>query len=260
MSSENYQIYFTFLVERHKESQSALTEWWEETAFEYGIPDYPRTYTDDSYTLIRNHPLMLMAQCQRMRLMSHDYCTQLRKTKFRRFSVYFFSLIFLIYLFFIALYTVIILQTKNPKYYYDLYNASGNTSGDIINWDYGFDSGLCKRVGTYLVQSENVEARKTTVQNAAIRALEVYLIVFLAKNVLLILACTPRWLRKMAYYFEGLALILAFIYVRDDTSWQTSLNFRCPIQWELVSTIHSIHKSKFLVTISVIFVVYKILH
>jgi hypothetical protein len=245
----NYQIYFTFSGERHDESQLAVVRWWKKTSFEYGIPDYPRTYTNDSYTLIRNHPLLLMAQCQQTRLMSHEYCTQLRAAKFRRFSRYFFALIFLMYLFFIALYTVLILQTKHPKYYYDLYNASGNTSGNIINWDYGFDSGLCQRVGIYLVQSGNVEARKTNLQAGLILALDVFLIAFLAKNVLLILACTPRWLRKMAYYMEGLALILAFVYVNDDKSWQTPLNFRCPIQWELVSKINTINNLKHLVNI-----------
>jgi hypothetical protein len=212
-------------------------KWWESTAFEHDKPDYRRPYTDDSYTLIRNHPLLLMAQCQQMDLMSLDFCTKLRAAKFNRFSGWVFALIFLIYLLFVAIYTVVILQVKHPQYYYDLYNSSGNTSGQNINWDYGFDSQLCQQVGIYLVQSGNVQALKSDLYRKATLALDVFLIVFLAKNVLLILATFPRLFRKTGYYLEILSFILAFIFINDDQSWQTSLNFRCPIQWQVVSTV-----------------------
>jgi hypothetical protein len=128
--------------------------------------------------------------------------------------------------------------SKQPQYYYDLYNSSGNTSGQAINWDYGF-SEVCQQVGIYLVQSGNTDARKTTVQHGEILALDVFLIIFLVKNIILILVSFPRFFRKVAYYFEALALILCYIYIRDDATWQTSLNFRCPIQWQVVSTLIS---------------------
>ncbi len=212
-------------------------KWWESTAVEYGARDYRQPYTDDSYTLIRNHPLLLMAQCQQMSLMCLDFCTQLRAAKFRRFSRWFFALIFLIYLFFVAIYSVIILQVMHPQYYYDLYNSSGNTSGQNINWDYGFSSQLCQQVGIYLIQSGNVEASKSDLYRKATYVLDAFLIVFVVKNVLLILAAFPRLFRKLGYFLEILSFILAFIFIYDNPSWQTSLNFRCPIQWQLVSTV-----------------------
>jgi hypothetical protein len=214
-----------------------LKKWWENTSVEYGEHSHRRPYTDDAYTLIRNHPLLLMAQCEQMDLMSLDFCTKLRAAKFHRFSVWFFGLIFLIYLLFVAVYTVVVLQVKHPQYYYDLYNSSGNTSGQNINWDYGFDSQLCQRVGVYLTQSGNVESRQSNLYQQATLALDVFLIVFLAKNVLLIVAAFPRLFRKMGYYLEALAFILAFVFIHDDPSWQTSVNFRCPIQWQVVSIV-----------------------
>ncbi len=217
-----------------------MAKWWEKTALQYNAHGYHRQpYTNDSYTLIRNHPLLLMAQCQQMSLMSLDFCTKLRAAKFRRFSRWFFALIFLIYLFFVAIYSVVILQVTHPEYYYDLYNSSGNTPGQNINWDYGFDSQLCQQVGIYLIQSGNVQARKSDLYRRATLALDVFLIIFLTKNVLLISAAFPRLFRKMGYYLEILSFILAFIFINDQ-SWQTSLNFRCPIQWQLVSALKKV--------------------
>ncbi|CAF1095351.1 unnamed protein product [Adineta steineri] len=141
------------------------------------------------------------------------------------------------YIMFMTLYTVVVLQAIHPQYYYNLYNSFENTSNQSINWDYGFNSDLCRQVGIYLIQSGNTQARKTTTQKRYIQTLYVLLTIFLIKNALLILASFPRFIRKTAYYIEGLALILVYLYIRDDSSWQTLLSFRCPIQWELVSTL-----------------------
>ena len=216
-------------------SKGRIEKWWETTAVDYEKPDHRRTYSDGSYKLIRNHPLLLMAQCQQIRLMSLDYCTQLRKKKFARFSRWVFASIFLVYLLFLGVYTAVILQIKHPQYYYDLYNSSGNTSGQNIDWDYGFNSQLCRRVGVYLTQSGNTEAQQSNLFQRETYALDVFLIIFLAKNFFLLVASFPRLLRKLSYYVEGVALILAFVFIRDDASWQTTLNFRCPIQWQVVS-------------------------
>ncbi|CAF3420883.1 unnamed protein product, partial [Rotaria sp. Silwood2] len=93
-----------------------------------------------------------------------------------------------------AFFTTVVLETKHPQYYYSLYNSSGNTSGQLINWDYGFSSDLCQQVGTFLVQSNNTDARKTTKQQWFIGTLNALLIAFLIKNSLFILASFPRFL------------------------------------------------------------------
>ncbi len=218
-------------------SGSGLWKWVKPALQKLNLSDRPQPYTPVAYKLLRNHPLLLMSQCDQEKLMSHPLCRELRVAKFRRFSRWLLALIFLSYIMFMALYTVVVLQTIHPEYYYELYNSSGNTSGQLINWDYGFSSDLCRQVGIYLVQSGNTKALKTTTQQGYILTLHVLLIVFLIKNALFILASFPRFIRKMAYYTEGLALILVYLYIKDDSSWQTSLNFRCPIQWELVSTL-----------------------
>ena len=212
-------------------------KWWETTAIENEEPDYRRTYSDGSYKLIRNHPLLLMAQCQQIRLMSLDYCTQLRDKKFARFSWWIFSAIFLVYLLFLGIYTAVVLHIQHPKYYYDLYNSSGNSSDQNIDWDYGFNSQLCRQVGIYLTQSGNTEAQQNNMFKRETYALNVFLIIFLAKNAFLVVASFPRLLHKMGYYVEGVALILAFVFIHDDASWQTTLNFRCPIQWQVVRVV-----------------------
>ncbi|CAF0926128.1 unnamed protein product [Adineta steineri] len=199
------------------------------------LPGHPHPYSPIAYKILRNHPLMLMSQCNQEKLMSHPLCVALRKAKFRRFSVWVLTLFFLSYIMFMALYTVVVLQIIHPQYYYDLYNSSGNTSGQNIEWDYGFNSDVCRRVGIYLIESGNTDARKTTNQQRYILTLDVLLILFAIKNVLFILVSFPRFIRKMAYYTEGLALILVYVCIKDGDSWQKSLNFRCPIQWELGS-------------------------
>ncbi|CAF0917111.1 unnamed protein product [Didymodactylos carnosus] len=193
----------------------------------------PKTYTNDSYTLVRNHPLLLLSQCEQTKLMSHDYCIQLRKEKFRRFNVYVFGIVFLVFLLFVALYTTIVLTSTHPQNFYNLYNQSDPTIN--LQWDYGFSIQLCEKVGNYLLQTQNEKAKKDDRYLKIKFALYVFLIIFITKNVFLILAAFPRLFRKLAYYLESLALVLCFVFLLDWYDWQSQLSFRCPIQWELVS-------------------------
>ncbi|CAF1492509.1 unnamed protein product [Adineta steineri] len=214
---------------------SKLSKWYKSILTKVSIPDRRHPYTPSAYTLLRNHPLMLMSQCSQEKLITHPLCLALRKAKFRRFSRWILLLSFLSYIMFMALYTIVVLQTIHPQHYYDLYNSSGNASGQNIEWDYGFNSDVCRRVGIYLIESGNTDARKTTNQERYLLMLDVLLIIFVIKNGIFILASFPRFIRKIAYYTEALALVLVYVCIRDDNSWQSSLNFRCPIQWELGS-------------------------
>ena len=47
------------------------------------LPDRPKPYTPFAYKLLRNHPVLLMSQCNQEKLMSHPLCKALRKAKFR---------------------------------------------------------------------------------------------------------------------------------------------------------------------------------
>lgn len=223
-----------FLGDYTDDMASGLWKWAIPVLRKLKPSDHRQPYTPVAYKLLRNHPILLMSQCNQEKLMSHPFCIELRKAKFRRFSRWLLVFVFISYIMFMALYTVVVLETIHPLYFYQLYNSSRNTSDQFINWDYGFNSDLCRQVGTYLVQSEITDAVKTTTQKGYIQTLYVLLTVFLIKNSLFILVSFPRFIRKMAYYLEGLALILVYLYIKDDNSWQKSLNFRCPIQWELV--------------------------
>ncbi|CAF3701144.1 unnamed protein product [Adineta steineri] len=218
-------------------SESRLSKWFTHILSKLNLPGRRYPYTPVTYKLLRNHPLLLMSQCNQEKLICHQLCLTLLGAKFHRFTTWVLLLFFLSYIMFMTLYTVVVLQAIHPQYYYNLYNSFENTSNQSINWDYGFNSDLCRQVGIYLIQSGNTQARKTTTQKRYIQTLYVLLTIFLIKNALLILASFPRFIRKTAYYIEGLALILVYLYIRDDSSWQTLLSFRCPIQWELYETV-----------------------
>jgi hypothetical protein len=153
---------------------SALWKWFKPALLKLNLPGRRQPYTPVAYKLLRNHPLLLMSQCNQIKLMSHPLCHALRKAKFARFSQWLLTLIFLSYIMFMTLYTVVVLQTIHPQYYYDLYNSSGNTSGQLNNLDYGFSGDLCQKVGTYLVKSGNTDALKTKTQQGYIQTLNVF--------------------------------------------------------------------------------------
>ena len=164
--------------------------------------------------------------------MEHDYCTRLSAEKFRRFGLTLFTIFLVIYTLFVALYTVAILLSKHPFYYYDLYNKSSNGTSTL---GYEQDASSCEKVGNFLLASKNKAALKNDVHNSIRTTLYALLLTFLFKNVCVIAFSFPRVFRKMAIYFESLALILCFTNIYDWYSWQEPLNIRCPVQWQLVS-------------------------
>lgn len=207
-----------------------IREWWEGPISN----DPDRIYPSDNYVLIRNHPLVLMGQCKDEKLMDLDYCTQLRTAKLRKFGGWFFGLFFLAFSAFLALYTFIIMKTKDPSYYYLLYNASLSDTNETFRWEFGFNLTICHQVAEY-ISINNPDAYKTVDHKRIKYVLYVLLYLFIFKNLILVVAAFPHILRKKAYYVEGLALILDFVFLYDWYQWQDPLNFRCPIQWQVVS-------------------------
>ncbi len=168
--------------------------------------------------------------------MELDYCMRLAMEKFQRFGLILFSIFLLIYTLFVILYTVLILESKHPFYYYNLYNQSSNFT---LIWDYGLNTNICEQVGIYLLKSKNKDYLKTEIYQWSASILYILLFNFVVKNVCVIIFAFPRIFRKMNLYFETLALILCFINIYDWYSWQKPLDIRCPIQWELVNIYYS---------------------
>ena len=192
------------------------------------------TYTVNAYTLVGNHPIHIIAKCGLIKLMEHDYCTRLGMEKFRRFGLALFSIFSLIYALFVILYTIIVLETKHPFYYYSMLNKSLN--GTLV-WDYGSNINTCEKVAYFLIKSKNEEALKSGMYKWSVPLLYLLFSIFISKNIWVIVFSFPRIFRKMDLYFESLALILCFINIYDWYPWQKPLDMRCPIQWQIVSLI-----------------------
>ncbi|CAF1003535.1 unnamed protein product [Adineta steineri] len=190
------------------------------------------TYTNDAYTLVQNHPLIIAAKCKEMKLMEHEYCTQLRMKKFRRFGLGLFSIFSVIYALFVALYTLLVLSSKHPFFYYNLYNESSNGT---LMWQNGDDIDNCEKVATFLIATKKTQFLKSDISQWLIPLLYALFSVVIAKDVLLIACAFPRIFRKMSLYFECLSLILCFTNIYDWYTWQKPVNLRCPIQWQLGS-------------------------
>lgn len=152
-------------------------------------------YTNDSYTLLRNHPLLIVAKCKHIRLMEHDYCTQLGIEKFRRFGLILFSIFFVTHVLFVAVYTYVALESKHPFFYYDLYNQSLNGT---LAWDYGKDDSICQKVGLYLIASKTTGALKNQSLQGGAAFLYLLLLIFVLKNVFIIVLSFPRIFRSVS--------------------------------------------------------------
>ena len=63
--------------------------------------------------------------------------------------------------------------------------------------------------------------------------LYVLLVLFLAKNLIIIAALFPKFFRSGAYYIEASALVLAYVYILDWYPWQNAVIFRCPVQYQV---------------------------
>jgi hypothetical protein len=174
------------------------------------------TYTADAYTLVGNHPLHIIAKCEEMRLMEHDYCMRLGTEKFQRFAAFLFSIFFLIYVLFVILYTLIVLRSKHPYYYYSLFNES----------------------------SKDRDVFKSSTYQLAAPILYLLSSISIGRNLIIILFGFPRIFRKMSIYFESLSVILCFINIYDWYAWRRLLDIRCPIQWQLVSDMYYVGSAK----------------
>ncbi|CAF4102655.1 unnamed protein product, partial [Adineta steineri] len=177
-----------------------------------------KPYTRDAYTLVRNHPLMIVSQQSAYpQLMAHQFHILLRKKMFRRFSTFWLAFSFLFYLILLGLWTAVILSGKHPQYFYDL--AGFNMTLDI---------NTCQQVANSLVSQNVNEVFKTDAYRRLKVALYIVFWMLIAKNGILVIALFPKIFRVGAYYVEAAALVLSFVYILDWYDWQNPVLFRCP--------------------------------
>ncbi|CAF1104808.1 unnamed protein product [Adineta steineri] len=180
-------------------------------------------YTRDAYTLVRNHPLLIVSQQSTYpKLMAHQYHKSLLRKIFRRFGTYWLALPFFFYLILLGLWTAMVLSGKHPQYFYDL-----------AGFNMTLDMGTCEQVANSLVLQNVTEVLKTDTYRRLSVALYMFFSVFIFKNVILIIALFPKVFRIGAYYFEAIALVLSFVYILDWYDWQSSVAFRCPVQYQI---------------------------
>ena len=183
----------------------------------------PPSYSRDAYTLVRNHPLMIVSQQSSCpELMDHPFHFFLRKRIFRRFSTYWLSISFISYIILLGVWTAVILSGKHPQYFYGL--AGYNMTLDIST---------CQQVANSLVSQNNTEVLKTDSYRRLKFALYALFALFIIKNGILIIALFPKVFRAGAYYLEAIALVLSFVYIYDWYDWQSSIVFRCPVQYQI---------------------------
>ncbi|CAF1467011.1 unnamed protein product [Adineta ricciae] len=182
-------------------------------------------YTNNSYVLVRNHPLFIVAQqssCSA--LVHHPYNIQLRTEKLYLFGIYFLLLSFLLYSAYLGIFTTLVLQGKHPQYFYSL-----------INVNYTDDLGTCERVSRALVNANQAEALKTDAHRTLRWVAFAFLYVFIVKNLILIASLFPKILRMGANYLEISVLLLSFGYIFDWYDWLGPVIFRCPVQYQIGS-------------------------
>jgi hypothetical protein len=187
--------------------------------------DKEEWYTNDAYTLVRNHPLFIVSlQWHSPTLVQHFYHTHLRQTKLRSFGLVFFILSFFIYMGYMGLFTAAVLMGKHPKFFYD--KAGVNMTLDLPT---------CEYVANFLTNNPNVtsEALKTETYKRIKWVLYAILSIFIAKNLIIIFTLFPKVLRIGGSYIEISALVLSYVYILDWFSWQTDVMFRCPVQYQL---------------------------
>ncbi|UJR17163.1 hypothetical protein I4U23_004059 [Adineta vaga] len=182
-------------------------------------------YTNDAYTLVRNHPLFIVSQqTHSPEIVQHFYHTYLRQTKLRSFGLAFFILSYFMYMAYLGLYTAVILMGKHPKYFYD--QAQVNLTMDLST---------CEFVSNYLINNANVanEGLKSDTYKRLKWTLYAILIMFITKNLITIAALFPKVLRIGGSYVEILALLLSYLYVLDWKDWQNDVILRCPVQYQI---------------------------
>jgi hypothetical protein len=184
-----------------------------------------KPYTDNSYILVRNHPLFIVAQQSSCPdLAHHPYNICLRRQKLYLFGIYLLILSCLFYSTYLAIFTGLVLQNKHPEYFYAL-----------IGVNYTEDLATCQYVSNTLANGNNAAVFKSDSYKRLQWVAFGFLILFGVKNVILIISLFPKLLRMGTHYLEISALILSFVYIFDWYNWLDPVLLRCPVQYQIGS-------------------------
>ena len=86
---------------------------------------FERPYTNDYEMILRNHPMIIMAENSRAELMRHPLCLALVRKKWKRYGKYTFYFVNLLpYLLYLASITLFVLTSPNPISHPQFYNCS----------------------------------------------------------------------------------------------------------------------------------------
>ncbi|CAF1054944.1 unnamed protein product [Adineta steineri] len=182
------------------------------------------TYTDDAYTLVNNHPLLIAgSQSKCPALVEHPYNICLRDQMYSQYGFLKVRLLtFLLYGCFLGLLTTIVLLGKQPEYFFTKTNQSMTNDPDT-----------CAIVSKNLTAANDPEALQTTSYKRIKYSYYTSLITLAVKNFIFIVALFPRISRIASSLPEMCALVLSFVYVYDWTDWQSPVIIRCPIQYQI---------------------------
>ena len=89
-----------------------------------GVKGFGVPYTKSNSLLVKNHPVMLMAEYARKELLRHPVCLTLVRHKWMMYGRQSFYAIFLFYCLFLISLTSYILTSPNPVTHPNLYNCS----------------------------------------------------------------------------------------------------------------------------------------
>ena len=188
----------------------------------------------------------MMGSCEIPDLMSHPLSTHLVKQKFYKFGIYMFSLFILFYVTYLGMLTAVSLRTQDPQTFYNQTNFAN------------FDDSLCYNVSKALISgSSGAGGIKTTTDYVLKYFLYILIWLHILKNIILIIEIIQISLIKTwAYWMEMSAVALSFAFIYDQ-SYQTTLTFRCPLQWQygalalLLSWLCLLHYVQFLPIIGI---------
>ena len=140
------------------------------------------------------------------------------------FGIYLLLLSCLLYTAYLGIFTAIILQTRDPVYYFSL-----------VDVNYTDDLAICQSVARTLANGTNAAVMKSDSYKILRWVAFAFLIVFIIKNVILMISLFPKLLRMGAYYLEVSVLVLSFVYILDWYDWLSPVLLRCPIQYQIGS-------------------------
>jgi len=166
------------------------------------------------------------------RLLEHPVCQELSQLKWKQFGFYIFFTSCFTYALFLGLFTWAAVRNIDPSKFYAAVNATYGNLYLIQNAE------NCRNVFEKLNArtSEDIKKldhRKDTTDYVLKYILSVLLWLHVLKSLLMIGVYRMQF--RGRFYAEVVALILCFIYLVDDSSWQEDTRLRCFYQWQIGS-------------------------